>query len=239
MWNTFRSVFSRFSSTAEGYNSWREHALRFGIGRKLDIDLPVESKGSLPETSYYNRIYGEGHWNAMTVRSLAIGQGELGVTPLQLANYCSAVANRGYFYAPHVIREIEEDDINSNFKIKNEVGISPQYFEPVIEGMAQAIVNTGLIVTSRIPGVEMCGKTGTAENPHGSDHSIFMGFAPRDNPEIAISVYIENGVWGARYAAPIASLIMEKYLNDTIADNRKWIETRMTEANLLNPNQPK
>lgn len=239
LWNTFRSVFSKFPTSAEGYNVWREHVLRFGMGKKLNIDLPVESKGSLPEESYYNRFYGKGRWNALTVRSLAIGQGELGVTPMQLANFCAAIANRGYFYTPHVVKEIEEAEINNRLKTRNDAGISAEYFEPAIEGMQMVVEQTNASGLMRINGITMCGKTGTAENPHGSDHSVFMAFAPKDDPKIAISVYIENGVWGARYAAPIASLIVEKYLTDSIAGSRKWLEQRMLEANLLNPNQPK
>lgn len=239
LWNTFRSILYSAETSAEGYNMWRDHVLNFGIGKKLGIDLPTENQGSLPEEEYYNRIYGNGRWNAMTVRSLAIGQGELGVTPLQLASYCAAVANRGYYYPPHVVREIEDGSLNRELKTKIEVGISEEHFEPVIEGMQQAVEQTNTAYLSRIPDITMCGKTGTAENPHGSDHSVFMAFAPRENPQIAISVYVENGVWGTRYAAPIASLLVEKYMNDTIADNRKWVETRMIEANLLNPNQPK
>lgn len=239
LWNTFRSIFSKFPTSAEGYNVWREHVLRFGMGKKLNIDLPVESKGSLPEESYYNRFYGKGRWNALTVRSLAIGQGELGVTPMQLANFCAAIANRGYFYTPHVVKEIEEAEINNRLKTRNDAGISAEYFEPAIEGMQMVVEQTNASGLMRINGITMCGKTGTAENPHGSDHSVFMAFAPKENPKIAISVYIENGVWGARYAAPIASLIVEKYLTDSIAGSRKWLEQRMLEANLLNPNQPK
>jgi penicillin-binding protein 2 len=239
LWNTFRSILYSAETSAEGYNLWRDHVLNFGIGKKLGIDLPTENKGSLPDGEYYNRIYGNGRWNAMTVRSLAIGQGELGVTPLQLANYCSAVANRGFYYSPHVVIEIEDGSLSRELKTKIDVGISEEHFDPVIEGMQQAVELTNTVYLSRIPGIAMCGKTGTAENPHGSDHSVFMAFAPRENPQIAISVYVENGVWGTRYAAPIASLLVEKYLNDTIADNRKWVETRMIEANLLNPNQPK
>jgi len=239
LWNTFRSILYSAETSAEGYNIWRDHVLNFGIGKKLGIDLPTELKGSLPKEEYYNGIYGAGHWNAMTVRSLAIGQGELGVTPLQLASYCSAVANRGFYYPPHVVKEIEDGSLDRELKTKIEVGIAEEHFEPVIEGMQQAVEQTNTAYLSRIPGIAMCGKTGTAENPHGSDHSVFMAFAPRENPQIAISVYVENGVWGTRYAAPIASLLVEKYLNDSIADNRKWVETRMIEANLLNPNQPK
>jgi len=239
LWNTFRSTLYHFENSEEGYEVWRTHLMNGGIGRKLGIDLPGESSGNLPDAGYYDRIYGKGRWNAMTVRSLAIGQGELGITPLQLANYCSFIANRGFFYPPHVVRDIEDNSIDAVFKNRVMTGFSEEYFEPVINGMEQAIRPGGTAGLSYIPGTSVCGKTGTAENPHGSDHSIFMAFAPKDNPEIAVSVYIENGVWGARYAAPIASLIIEKYLNDSIANNRIWLEQNMLNANLLNPDQPK
>ncbi len=239
LWNTYRSILAKYPTTAEGYNVWREHVLKFGIGRKLEIDVPVESAGSLPEMSYFDNIYGKGRWRPLTIRSMAIGQGELGITPVQMANFAAAIANRGYYYTPHVVREIEDSEIDGRFREKHDVGISPQHFEPVIEGMEMSIKHaiTGALVN--IPDVDMCGKTGTVQNNHGSDHSVFMAFAPKENPKIAISVYIENGVWGARYAAPIASLLVEKYLNDSISSGRKWVETRMINANLLNPNQPK
>ena len=239
LWNTFRSILYKFETSAEGYTVWRDHVLDFGIGKKLGIDLNAESSGSLPDESYYHNIYGKGHWNAMTVRSLAIGQGELGITPLQLANYTAAIANRGYYYLPHVVKSIDKGEIDNKFQVRNYVGISDEYFEPVIKGMEEAVGPYSSAALSYIPGISVCGKTGTAENPHGSDHSVFMAFAPKDNPRIAISVYVENGVWGARYAGPIASLIMEKFLTDSISANRKWLEERMIEANLLNPNQPK
>lgn len=170
---------------------------------------------------------------------MAIGQGELGVTPLQMANFVAAIANRGYYYSPHVVKEIENSGIDSRFKERHDVGISAEHFEPVIKGMEMSVAMSASGTLIRVPGVVMCGKTGTVQNNHGSDHSVFTAFAPKDNPKIAISVYVENGVWGARYAAPIASLLVEKYLNDSISPGRKWVETRMIDANLLNPNQPK
>jgi penicillin-binding protein 2 len=239
MWNTFRSILYKYQTSAEGYNVWREHVMDFGIGKRLGIDLNGESAGSLPGESYYDRIYGKGRWNAMTVRSLAIGQGELGITPLQLANYAATVANRGFYYTPHVVKSIEKGAIDNSYKIRNYVGISKEHFDPAVQGMEEAIGPYGSAALSYIPGIAVCGKTGTAENPHGSDHSVFMAFAPKDDPLIAVSVYVENGVWGARYAAPIASLIIEKYLTGFISDNRKWLESRMIEANLLNPYQPR
>ena len=239
LWNTFRSIIYKYPTSAEGYNKWRDHVLHFGMGRKLGVDLPVEAEGSLPDESYYNRIYGRGHWNAMTIRSLAIGQGEIGLTPLQLANYSAIIANRGFYYTPHVVKAIENGSIDNTYITKIPVEISKEYFEPVIEGMEEAMGPGGTAALSRIPGIAVCGKTGTAENPHGSDHSIFMAFGPRNNPRIAVSVYIENGVYGSRYAAPIASMIMEKYLTDSISSSRKWLENRMMRANLLNSIQPK
>ncbi len=234
LWNTFRSIINKYETTAASYNAWREHVLKFGMGRKLGIDFPIESKGSLPNEEYYNLIYGSGRWSAMTVRSLAIGQGELGVTPLQLANYCAAVANRGFFYTPHLVKDIEGGNIAERLTTKEEVGISEEYFEPVIEGMQQVVEETNASAFMKIPGVTMCGKTGTAENPHGEDHSIFMAFAPKDDPQIAISVYVENAGYGAMWAAPIASLLVEKYLTGSVSEQKKWVEKRMLDANLLN-----
>ena len=239
LWNTFRSILNKYKTVAEGFNVWYNHVKSFGIGQSVSSDFSNGLKGDLPTVAYYNGIYGKKHWNALTVRSLAIGQGELGVTPLQMANYGAILANRGFYYKPHIIKKIENDTISSSFKNRNKVMIEPKYFEPVIEGMSQAILRTNLVYYSKIPNIEMCGKTGTVENNQGSDHSVFVAFAPRENPKIAIFVYVENGVWGSRYAAPMASLMVEKYLTDSISSGRKFIEEKMIEANLLNPIQPK
>jgi len=238
LWNTFRSILYKYESSAEGFNAWRSYVESFGIGKNLSSDFPNGLKGDLPSESDYNKIYGEGHWNALTVRSLAIGQGELGVTPLQMANYAAIIANRGFYYEPHIIKEVKNDTISSSFETKNIVPINKVHFEPIIEGMLQSVA-LNLAVLVKIPEIEMCGKTGTVENNQGSDHSVFMAFAPKENPKIALFVYVENGVWGSRYAAPMASLMVEKYLTGSIATKRKWIEKRMLDANLLNPNQPK
>ena len=238
LWNTFRAIIYKYKNTAEGFNVWREYVSSFGIGQIISSDFPNALSGDLPKESFYNRIYGEGHWSPLTIRSLAIGQGELGATPLQMANVAAAIANRGYYYPPHLIKEIENDTIPGSFKKMHYSKISPETFEPIIEGMEQ-VVNGNMNATVGVPGFQMCGKTGTVENNQGSDHSVFTAFAPRENPKIAIFVYVENGVWGSRYAAPMASLMVEQYLNDTIASKRKWVEQRMLDANLLNPNQPK
>ena len=238
LWNTFRSIIGKYETSAEGFNVWRSYLESFGLGQDLSSDFANALKGDVPEESLYNRIYGEGHWNALTVRSLAIGQGELGVTPLEMANYAAILANRGFFYRPHIVKEVENDTISQIFKIKNQTLVEARNFEPIIKGMEQVTMGN-LAGVVKIDSVSFCGKTGTVENPHGSDHSVFVAFAPKDDPKIALFVYVEYGVWGARYAAPMASLMIEKYLNGTIASRRKYTEKRMLEANLLNPNQPK
>lgn len=238
LWNTFRSIINKYKTPAEGFNVWRSYAEGFGIGQILSSDFTNALKGDLPDENYYNRFYRKGGWNAMTIRSLAIGQGELGATPLQMANVSAIVANRGYYFTPHVIKNIENDTLPTDFDEKHITKISPETFAPVIEGMEQ-VVKGNMAAKVGVPGTVMCGKTGTVQNNQGSDHSVFTAFAPKDNPKIAIFVYVENGVWGSRYAAPIAGLLVEKYLNDTIATNKKWVEAEMINANLLNPYQPK
>ena len=233
MLNTFRAIINKYPTADEGYNVWREYVLSFGIGRKLGSDIINENYGNIPTDEFYNRRYGERRWNVQTIRSLSIGQGEIGITPLQLANYVAILANRGWYFIPHVVKSIENDEIDQRFKAKVYTKISPENFEPVITGMQMSIENTSSASLSNIPGIEMCGKTGTAQNPQGRDHSVFIAFAPRENPQIAIAVYVENGGFGATYAAPIASLLVEKYIKSEIAENRKWIEKRMLEADLL------
>ena len=232
MWNTFRSIIGKSKTAAEGFNKWRHYAQEFGLGTILSNDFTNSLKGDLPTEERYNRIYGKGHWNALTVRSLAIGQGELGATPLQMANVAAIVANRGYYYEPHIVKSIEGDTIRSSIKQKHQIEIDKKYFEPIIDGMNKVIKNDYFI-----PGLDYCGKTGTIQNNHGIDHGAFEAFAPRENPGIAIFVYVENSKWGASYAAPIAGLLIEKYLNDTIATNRLRVEKRMLNSNLLDPNK--
>ncbi len=241
-WNTFRSVINKYPKAQEGYEHWRSHALSFGLGKVLGTEFYGQSKGNIPEISYYDRYFGKNRWSALTIRSLAIGQGEVILTPLQMANMVSVIANRGYFIEPHLVRSVFEkgghqEDLR--FERKNST-VSPDHFEEVIEGMQQVVELTSLRYTAYIEGTEICGKTGTIQNPHGSDHSAFIAFAPKVNPKIAIAVYVEFGVWGARHAAPIASLMIEKYLNDSIASPaRKALEQKLFDTNLLNPYQPK
>lgn len=234
----FRAILEnrKYKDIREGYNIWRDYMLKLGFGRTLNTDFVHELKGLVPTDEYYERFVFKGaRWRALPIVSLSIGQGELGITPLQLANYTSILANRGHYYIPHIVKQIEGQDIDPRFRMRMETGIERSHFDPVIEGMEQVMEPGGTGAMSKIPGISVCGKTGTAQNPHGADHSVFMAFAPKDNPQIAVSVYVENGIWGSTYAAPIASLIIEKYLNDTISAGRAWLESNMLKANLMNP----
>lgn len=216
---------TKFSSTESAYNNWRTHLLSMGFNSPLGIELTNELDGNIPESTYYNRIYGEGHWSYLTIRSLAIGQGELLITPIQMANMAATIANHGYYVIPHLIKEIEgEDGIDQVYTEKHYTSIDTANYGPVVDGM-DLVINGGPGSTARnarIPGIVACGKTGTAENPHGNDHSIFIAFAPKENPQIAIAVYVENQGFGTTYAAPIASLMMEKYLTGEV--KRTWYE---------------
>jgi penicillin-binding protein 2 len=225
--NAFRNILenSEYGSVQDAFDRWREYLVSFGFGNKLGIDLPNELSGFIPTRSYYDSYYGKDRWKALTVISLAIGQGEIGATPLQMANMAATIANRGSFFIPHVVKQIGNDGVPSAmYTQKYTTGISPENFEPVIEGMEGA-VNGGPGSTARgarLDSIIICGKTGTAQNPHGKDHSIFIAFAPKDNPQIAIAVYVENAGFGSTFAAPIASLMIEKYLTGTV--KRKYLE---------------
>ena len=218
----FASVFERLMNVNGARNidttfvDWRKKVSKFSFGERLGIDLPNEGRGFMPTAALYNKTFGVNHWRSNSILSLAIGQGELEATPLQMANIECTIANHGFYYRPHLIKAIGDRKITKEeYTQRNYVGIDGQYFEPVIDGMQQ-VVETGTARSSQIPGIIMCGKTGTAQNPHGKNHSIFVAFAPRENPRIAIAVIVENGGQGAWYAAPIASYIVEKYLTDTI-----------------------
>ncbi|NEN23044.1 penicillin-binding protein 2 [Cryomorpha ignava] len=230
--NVFKRILDKYPTSEEGYTIWREHLAKFGLGSRLMVDMTSEVSGFVPASTYYDKFYGRNRWNAHTVISLAIGQGELGITPLQVANFTAAIANRGWYYTPHVIKEIDGEAItDSIYTQKHVTGISKENFEMVIEGMYRVIESgTGRGVRFS-KDIEVCGKTGTAQNPHGKDHSIFIAFAPKDDPKIAIAVYVENVGFGSTWAAPITSLMIEQYLTDTIT--RPRIETRMLEADLL------
>jgi penicillin-binding protein 2 len=223
---TFRRIINQnkstntFTDSRLGLDNWRNYVIRFGLGYPLGVDLPSEKGGQMPTSRLYNKIYGEGRWKFSTIYSLSIGQGEMLVTPIQMANLAAIMANKGFFYTPHLVKAISEGEIRERYQIKNETGIDSAYFNFVQNAMSAAIMGTASRAV--IPEIEICGKTGTAQNPHGYDHSVFMAFAPKDNPKIAIAVYVENAGWGGRAAASIASLMIEKYLSGEV--KRKPLE---------------
>ncbi len=235
-WNLFREIINNQSKPAEGYQKWRDHIMTFGFGQRIGTELSSEVKGNIPEVTYYDKYFGANHWNSMTIRSLAIGQGEILATPLQLANMVALIANRGYYITPHLVKAIQ--DTNRVYRVlkfdKKVSSIDPLYFNTIIEGMQAVVEETRMQYTVKQDSFIVCGKTGTVQNPHGADHSAFVAFAPRDNPKIAIAVFIENSGFGATYAAPIAGLLIEKYMNDSIAPKRKEIEQKLIETDLLN-----
>jgi penicillin-binding protein 2 len=216
------------------YKKWRTAVSAFGIGTALGIDLPGERNGLLPKADLYTKRYKNDRWGSAFTISLSIGQGELGITPLQMANVMAIVANRGFYYKPHLIKAIgDKKIIKDEFLKKNNAGVNSSYFDVIIDGMS-AVVNqpSGTAWYSRIPEIEMCGKTGTVQNPHGEDHSVFVAFAPRDNPKIAIAVVVENAGFGATWSAPIASLMVEKYISKKINRPQAYMD-RLINANLL------
>lgn len=214
----FRDIIDnrKYKNIQEGFDVWHDYVQSFGFGRKLGSDFTGELNGQVPTAAYYDKKY-QNRWNSLTVVSLSIGQGELGTTPLQLANLSAIMANRGYYYIPHVVKEVEGEKMDPKFKEKHYTKVETKHFDPIVEGMYKAVnVPGGTGSIAKLPGIEVCGKTGTAQNPQGADHSVFICFAPRVNPKIAVAVFIEHGRFGATNAAPIASLIVEKYLTDTI-----------------------
>ncbi len=229
----YRSIVNnpRYHRVEEAYNSFHDHVASFGLGKRLGVDLFGEGAGFLPPATYYDKVYGRYRWQALTTLSLGIGQGELGITPLQMANATSSVANRGYYITPHIVKAIAgKPNPNPEYNVKHWCTIDTSYFPIVIEGM-QDVVERGTAYIARIPGIEICGKTGTAQNPHGKDHSVFFAFAPKDHPKIAIAVVVENAGFGATWAAPIASILLEQYLTGK-HDTRPALVERMLNGNL-------
>lgn len=207
----------RYQKVSHAYERWRDYMLYFGVGRRLGVDIPSEKPGSLPTRIYYDKVYREGRWNAFTIISNSIGQGEILMTPLQMANIMCIIANRGFYIQPHFLRYVyKQERRHVSYFDTIQVPVDPRHFETIIQGMRLA-VEAGTGYTAYMPDLGLCGKTGTAQNPHGQDHSVFVGFAPWDNPKIAIAVIVENGGWGASWAAPIASLVVEKYLRGQIS----------------------
>lgn len=236
--NTFRRIYDKFTTTDEGMDVWEKHIKSFGLGGYLGYDLPTGRPGRIPDKKFYDKWYGDNRWASSTIISNAIGQGEVAVTPIQLANMIAAIANRGHYYTPHVLKKIEGKDItHSKYTEPKLTTIDRKHFEPIIQGMAD-VYKKGTARWVQIPDIEIAGKTGTVENftiidsvrTQLTDHSVFVAFAPVDHPKIAISVYIENGYYGSRYAGHIASLMIEKYLKGKIT--RKDLEKRMLEKTL-------
>ncbi len=210
---------------------WREAIGRFGFGRRLGLDLPNEKGGFVPDTAYFNKVYGKGSWKFSNWYSMAIGEGELGVVPLQMANLAAIIANRGWYITPHLIKGIGKNGkIDPKYTTPNYVGVDSSKFAVVIDAM-EDVVRAGTAGLARIPDIIVCGKTGTSQNKKGKDHSAFIAFAPKHNPKIAIACYVENAGFGGVVAAPIASLIMEKYLrpDSTLSKQRLALEKYMRE----------
>ena len=237
--NTFRRIVEKYPTASKGYDNWREHVLSFGLGNFLNNDLYNGRKGRVPTVDFYNKQYGKGRWKAPTVISLSIGQDALVVSPIQMANMCAAIANRGHYYTPHIVREVDGAPLNdSTYNTPKYTSIDKKHFNTVINGMERVFTGKhGTAKTARVKGIEICGKTGTAENSHGEDHSIFIAFAPKENPQIAIAVYVENGGWGSTWAAPIASLMIEKYLTGQISNSKQ--EAFILNGNLMNTEDAK
>lgn len=224
---------SRFRDAALGLAIWEEHMKTFGVGRKLGIDLPSEKSGNLPGPAYYDRKYGQARWAFSTIYSASIGQGEVLVAPLQMANFAAIFANKGWYIEPHVVRAVgHPDSIQARYTEKHYTSVDPKWYDLIHEGMRRVVHEAGGTARqARIPGINMAGKTGTAENPHGKDHAVFIAFAPIEDPKIAIAVYVENSGFGGTWAAPIASLIIEQYLTGKI--ERQDVVKRMEEADLI------
>lgn len=235
--STYMKTINKYVRPADGVDVWSKHLRSFGLGEFMGYDLPTGRRGKAPTSKTYKRIYPNGGWRSTAIVSNAIGQGEVLMTPIQLANMMAAVANRGYYYTPHIIKKIEREKIDKKFTTKHMTTVDRKYFEPVVAGLFD-VYNLGTAHALRVEGIDICGKTGTAENYakiNGKrvklqDHSIFVAFAPKDNPKIAIAVLVENGYWGARWAGPMASLMIEKYIRGKIS--RVDLEKRMFEGSL-------
>lgn len=225
-WGLYHMMFARqkYGTVQNAMNTWRDYMVSMGFGYPLGIDLPGEKRGMIPNANFYDKAY-KHSWNGLTVISISIGQGEVTLTPLQIANLGATIANRGYFITPHVVRNVQHDRLDSIYTERRYTKVERRYYEDVVRGM-RAAVTSGTCHAANIPGIEVCGKTGTAQN-RGKDHSAFMGFAPMNNPKIAVAVYVENGGFGAVYGVPIGKLIMEQYLNGKLTEEDEKLATEM------------
>ena len=227
----------KYHDIGEALDKWNEYVQSFGFGHKLGSDFPAELGGTLPTSRLYNMRYGKGGWKFTTIISISIGQGEVGATPMQIANLAATVANRGWYKIPHIVKASDGVEIDPKYYERQYTMVDTTNFKKVTQGMWRA-VNSGFgsggtASIAAVPGLDICGKTGTAQNPRGADNSVFLCFAPKDNPKIAVAAYIENAGFGATWAAPIASLLVEKYLNGEISDQRRPLEDRVLQGNLM------
>ena len=242
--NAFRKTIDQYDNASHGMDVWSEDIKSFGLGQYLGTDLPIGKKGNIPDGAYYDKWYPDFNWGSTTIISNAIGQGEILVTPIHLANMAAAIANKGYYYTPHIIKNIEGQKINSDFNTVHNTNIDKKYFDPVVEGLFD-VYNYGTANFLQVPGIEICGKTGTAENftiingvrTQLTDHSIFVAFAPKDDPKIALAVFVENGYYGARWAGRIASLMIEKYIKGevTLKNMEQLVLDKSLEEEYLKP----
>lgn len=242
--NLYRRVIDKYDKPGEGMDVWSNHVKSFGLGDYLGYDLRIGNKGRIPDAEFYDTWYGKNRWSSTYNISNAIGQGEVETTPIQLANMVAAISNRGFYYTPHIIKSIEGGEIDKKYTIPNYTTIDKENFDPVVQGMFD-VYNKGTAYSLRVPGIDICGKTGTAENftridgkrTQLTDHSIFVAFAPKDDPKIAIAVFVENGYWGSRFAGRIASLMIEKYIKGevTMTAMENWILTHSLENEYAKP----
>jgi penicillin-binding protein 2 len=231
---TFRRILEnpQYSSVSLAYEKWREYVTQFGFGSNLETDFVNELPGLIEPLKYYEGIYQKGRLKALNIISLAIGQGEIGTTPLQMANLVATIANRGYYFSPHIVKSVGSPPVtDARFTTKHKTGIDSANFEYIVNGMEQVVNAGGTAGNAALTDIIICGKTGTAQNPHGDNHSVFIAFAPKYNPKIAIAVYVENAGFGATYAAPVASLMIEKYLKGTVTN--KWREDYILNLKLM------
>ena len=224
-----------FQTSREGLEIWEKKIKSFGFGNSLGIDLPEEKSGFIPDVDFYDKWYGKKRWAFSTIYSNSIGEGEIGVSPIQMANLASIIANRGYYYTPHVIKKIANENILKKFKIKHSTCVDKKHFEVVVKAMNE-VVNQGTGRNAKIDSIEVCGKTGTVENKTFNDHSVFISFAPMNSPQIAIAVYVEYGTWGSKWAAPIASLMMELFIKGSLSEKSIEKANQISQAVILNPN---
>ena len=234
-WGLYRMIGAeKYGSSQTALTRWKDHMVAMGFGYRLGIDLPGEARGFIPNSAFYDKWYGK-RWNGLTIASISIGQGEVTLTPLQIANLGATIANRGYYITPHIVKEVQGGELDSLYTTPKHTMVEPRHYETVVQGMREAVLN-GTCGEANLPGFEVCGKTGTAQNK-GKDHSAFMGFAPMYDPKIAVAVYVENGGFGAVYGVPIGALIMEKYLTDTLSEEGEKKAQKIQQRTIYYGNQ--